>query len=146
MMLEAGTKLEFKHNVFAYMVKTNEWEIEKNLLELLAQEGLYGSSLGYEATNGWLYLTFILHTAANSKKIVIERLQRLAQKADCYLHRYEFVPDGVIRFKGWAQFSHVLSPHIHVLQEKTGFVHSNEVKTFLKNVGERAFEMSENDP
>jgi hypothetical protein len=145
MILEAGTKAEFKRNVFAYMVDTNEWEIEKNLLDLLAKEGLFGSSLGCQAANGWLYLTFILHTAANSKKIVIERLQRLAQKADCYLHRHEFVPDGRIRFKGWAQFSHVLSPSIHVLQEKSGSGTRPEVAKFLKDVGPRAFETAEND-
>lgn len=143
MMLEEGTKSEFKHNVFAYMVNTNEWEIERNLLECLRQEGLFGSSLGYEAKNGWLYLTFILHTVANAHGIVIQRLQRLAQRADCYLHRHEFVPDGRLRFKGWAQFSHVLSPHVHVLQDKTGFVHKPEVEQFLKRVGDKAFEAVE---
>lgn len=139
MMLEEGSRKEFKHNVFAYMVDTSEWEIERNLLEALNAHGLFGSSLGYEAREGWLYLTFILTTAANSKAMVLERLRRVAPLADCYVDTYDFVEHGRIRYKGWARFKHVLSVHVKVMQERSGFVASNEVKTFLKRIGDRAF-------
>lgn len=138
-MLEEGSRQDFKHNVFAYMVNTSEWEIERNLMQALNAHGMFGSSLGYEAKDGWLYLTFILKTAANSKAMVLERLRRVAPLADCYVDTYDFVPNGVIKYKGWARFKHVLSAHVKVMQEKSGFVTSNEVKTFLKRVGERAF-------
>jgi hypothetical protein len=120
-MLEDGTRQDFKHNVFAFMVDTSEWDIEQKLLDVLRVYGLFGSSLGYEAKQGWLYLTFIIQTAANSEQIVVERLKHVAPHADCYLDDWQFTQKGRIEYQGWVRFSHVLSIHVAVLQEKVGF-------------------------
>lgn len=139
-MIEEGTRSEFKHNIFAYMVSTSEWEIEINLLNAFNADGFSGSSLGYEAKSGWLYLTFLFFTAANSKAMVVKRAQKLAPLADCYLDSYDIVEFGTIRYKGWLRFKHVLSPNVKVLQEKVGFNTKPEVKRFLATVGEKAFD------
>ena len=138
-MLEEGTRSEFKRCVHAFLCDTSEWEIEQKLLDSLHNQGMFGSSLGYETVDGWLYVTFIVRTAANSRQVVVQRCLRVAPYADCYLDSYQLLEDGRFHYKGWIKFKHVLSAHVLVLQPKVGFSTPKEIRDFLTAVGLRQY-------
>jgi len=134
---EEGTRNEFKRCVHAFLCDTSEWEIEAKLLDSLCDQGVFGSSLGYETDAGWLYITFVVRTAANCEQVVKQRCLRVAPYADCYLDAYHLLREDAFHYKGWIKFKHILSPHVHVLQDKVGFSTPTEIRDFLTLLGQR---------